>query len=183
MRPGGLAALAALAIAGCAAPALPRFEAVLAANDSATAALGQWCATQGIANPPEIRALADPDARLAPSPAVRAMLGVGADEPIGYRHVRLACGHTVLSVAHNWYVPARLTAQMNHVLGTTQTPFGKVVAPLGFHRERLGERRGAMAQCPVGTVLSHRALLRLPDGRAISLVVECYTRANIRAAG
>jgi len=93
--------------------------------------------------------------------------------------VRLTCGDAVLSVAHNWYVPARLTPKMNHALETSDTPFGKVVAPLGFRRERLGSQRGRMAECPVGTVLSHRAVLKLADGRAISLVVECYTRANL----
>lgn len=71
---------------------------------------------------------------------------------------------------------------MNRMLETSETPFGKVVSPLGFRRERLSEQRGAMAECPQGTVLSHRAVLKLSDGRAISLVVECYTRANISRA-
>lgn len=155
---------------------------MLAANDSATAALGQWCGTQGIALPPTIRALADRGATAAPSPAIRAALGVSSTEPVAYRHVRLACGSTVLSVAHNWYVPARLTPEMNRVLETTDTPFGKVVMQLGFRRERLASKRGRMAECPAGTVLSHRAVLRTADGNAISLVVECYTRANINRA-
>ena len=176
------------ALAGC-SPTLHRFEATLAARDSATQALGEWCAGRGIAQPATIRALADRDARDAPSPAVRAALGVTADEPVAYRHVRLACGGTVLSDARNWYVPARLTPDMNRTLETTDTPFGKVVLPLGFRRERLEARRGRMAECPAGTVLSHRAVLRvggdggLGEGRGkgtpISLVVECYTRANL----
>jgi chorismate-pyruvate lyase len=110
---------------------------------------------------------------------VRKALGVTADEPVAYRHVRLACGGTVLSDARNWYVPARLTPAMNRTLETTDTPFGKVVMPLGFRRERLEARRGRAAECPAGTVLSHRALLRVEGGAAISLVVECYTRANL----
>lgn len=109
-------------------------------------------------------------------------LGVGPDEPIAYRHVRLTCGDTVLSVAHNWYVPARLSQAMNQTLETTDIPFGKVVAPLGFHRERLSQMRGRMDECPAGTILSHRAMLRLADERAISLVIECYTRENINPA-
>jgi hypothetical protein len=55
-----------------------------------------------------------------------------------------------------------------------------VVAPLHFTRERLAARRGRMAECPAGTVLSHRAVLRRPDGLAISLVVECYTSASVQ---
>ncbi len=106
-------------------------------------------------------------------------LGIGPGEPFAYRHVRLVCGDTTLSDAQNWYVPARLTSAMNQTLETTDTPFGKVVAPLGFRRERLAAQRGRSADCPAGTVLSHRAVLRLADGRAISLVAECYTRANL----
>jgi chorismate-pyruvate lyase len=154
----------------------------LAANDSATVALGQWCDARRIAEPSVIRALADRTAQSAASPAIRGTLGVSESDTVVYRHVRLACGSAVLSIAHNWYVPARLTPEMNHTLESSETPFGKVVAPLGFMRERLAAQRGKMAECPSGTVLSHRAVLKLADGRAISLVVECYTRANIRGA-
>ena len=57
----------------------------------------------------------------------------------------------------------------------------KAVAALKFTRERLGERKGASFGCPAGTVLSHRARLVLPGGQPLALVVECYTRANLRA--
>jgi len=167
-----------LALSAC-APTLSRFERTLAANDSATAALGQWCAARGIAAPATIRALADRSAEEAPSPATRAALGVSAEEPVAFRHVQLLCGTAVLSDAKNWYVPARLTPAMNAALLTSDTPFGTVVRPLGFHRERLESRRGRAAECPAGTVLSHKAVLRLADGRGISLVAECYTPANI----
>lgn len=170
---GGLVLL----LAACTTPRLAEFERTLAAQDSATAALGQWCQARGIADPPTIRA---EQAGQAPQPSaeVRRLLSA-PDEPLAYRHVRLKCGDAVLSQADNWYVPARLTAAMNETLNSTQTPFGRVVAPLGFTRERLSARRGRAGACPKGTVLSHRALLRLPNGRPISLVTECYTRANL----
>ena len=167
---------------GCTNANLPHFERLLAANDSATAALGQWCKARNIAQPPVIRAMADRDAMLVPAPAVLAALGAASDKQVAYRHVRLACGDQVLSVAHNWYVPIRLTAEMNRTLETTDTPFGKVVAPLGFRREWLSAQRGKAAECPEGTVLSHRAVLRVADGSAISLVIECYTAANLKRA-
>ena len=170
--------LAALALSAC-SPTLSSFERTLAANDSATAALGQWCAARWIAEPAKIVAETDRSEREPASPAIRAALGVGPDEPLAYRHVRLRCGDGVLSDAKNWYVPARLTPVMNTTLETTRTPFGTVVRPLGFHRERLESRRGRAAECPAGTILSHKAVLRLADGRAISLVIECYTRANL----
>lgn len=178
LRPEALLAL--LPLAACTTPGLGDFEKTLAANDSATAALGQWCERRQLAAPPVIRALASRDAVAPPPPsaAVRQLLGVSPGEAVAYRHVRLSCGDRVLSVAHNWYVPARLTPAMNQTLATTDTPFGKVVTPLGFRRERLEEKRGALPDCPRGTVLSHEAALKLPDGRAFSVVIECYTRAS-----
>ena len=178
IRAGAALALLAL-LAGCAS-SLSKFETTLANNDSATTALGQWCAARALASPPQIRATPNGGEQLAASPAIRALLRVSAIEPVAYRNVRLSCGNAVLSLACNWYVPARLTADMNRQLTSTDTPFGTVVAPLGFRRERLAAQRGASADCPAGTVLSHSALLRLPDQQAISLVVECYTEANLR---
>ena len=111
---------------------------------------------------------------------MRAPLEVGLGEPLGFRHVLLACGDTVLSDALNWYVPSRLTPEMNNTLQTTEEPFGRVVAPLDFNRERLAGQRGAGPACPPETILTHRALLRGRDGVPISLVIECYTPANLR---
>lgn len=175
-----VAALAALTLlAGCTS-SLASFEATLASHDSATAALGQWCAARAIASPAEIRANPSGGEPLAATPAIRTLLGVSAQEQVAYRNVRLRCGDQVLSQAHNWYVPARLTPEMNRQLTTSDTPFGTVVAPLGFRRNRLAAQRGASADCPPGTVLSHSAVLRLANENAISLVVECYTAANLR---
>lgn len=159
---------------------LRRFEQTLDRQDSATAALREWCAAEQIADPSRIVAMpvAGP-ARSEPAD-LRTALAVAADEPLGYRHVRLVCGSTVLSEAHNWYVPTRLDPAMNAQLGSTDTPFGTVAAPLGFHRERLATIRGQTAECPPGTVLSHHALLRLPDGRPLAFLVECYSDANLR---
>lgn len=171
------------ALAGCASPqaSLNGFEATLARQDSATAALGEWCAANDIAAPPMIvahPASGDP----APEPAdARALLAVSPDETLGYRHVRLTCGDSVLSEADNWYVRSRLTPAMNATLDSTQTPFGRAVAALNFTRKRLAAERGAAQGCPAGTILSHRALLIAEDGRPISLVLECYTRANLKS--
>ena len=126
---------------------------------------------------------------------VRAALDVKPDEPLGYRRVRLKCGDHVLSEADNWYVPARLTPEMNHVLETTDTPFGKAVAALHFRRHTLSadllwrplpngwemgaptpsENAGALT-IP-DHVLEHRAVLSTPDGEPFSEVVETYTGA------
>lgn len=175
-----LVLLLSLALAGCTAERLGQFEQTLAARDSATAALGEWCAARRLADPPRIVALRvrGEDAPL-PSDA-RALLRVGSDTVPAYRHVRLSCGGLTLSEAHNWFVPSRLSPEMNAALATTDTPFGTVAAPLHFTRERLQAIRGRADGCPAGTVLSHRAVLRLPDGQPISLVVECYQRGGLR---
>jgi hypothetical protein len=174
--PRTLPLLAALLLGGCmhdTSPDIDALEAALKGNDSATAALEGICRDRRLADPPVVRAERIADQRPA-TDAERQLLGVGADEPLHYRHVRLVCGTAEMEVAHNWYVPARLATEMNRTLDTTDTPFGRVVAPLGFHRERLELRRGSDPACPAGTVLVQRGILRLPDGRAISLVIECF---------
>lgn len=180
MRATLLLAATAPALTGCTAT-LDAFERTLAAQDSATAALREWCAARGIAAQPIIRAERIRGEDSAPSAETRRLLNAGPDEPIGYRHVRLSCDGEVLSVAHNWYLPARLTPEMNRTLDTSDTPFGRVAAPLRFTRRRLAETRGPLPGCPPDTVLAHRAVLELPDGRPLSALLECYTAANLRA--
>ena len=157
---------------------LDRFKATLAAQDSATAALGAWCAARGIAAPARISAEVLPGGMRTDPADLPALLQLEA--PPGYRHVRLSCGEAVLSEAHNWYVPQRLTPAMNAALATSDVPFGKVAAPLRYSRQRLSSQRGAGPGCPADTILTHRALLRLPDGAPLALVTECYTPANLR---
>lgn len=157
--------------------ALSAFEATLAAQNSATAALGQWCAVRHLADPASISAAQVKRQDAMPPPDLDETLQLPENQEAGYRHVRLSCGGKILSEAHNWYAPQRLTPAMNQTLNATDTPFGKVAAPLAFRRERLGATEGAAPGCPRDTVLSHRALLRLPDGAPLALVVECYTPA------
>lgn len=174
------ALLLALSLTSACAPApLSQFRQTLAAQDSATAALGQWCAARRLADPVRITAMPVLGGVTIAPDEVPALLALKPGDALGYRHVRLTCGDKVLSEAHNWYARARLTDDMNRTLDTTATPFGKAVAALRFTRERLGEARGAAFGCPRGTVLSHRARLLLPDRRPLAYVVECYTPANL----
>ncbi len=165
----------------------------LLSHDSATLTLERWCADHRLADPALIVAERVHDIDKPATAEVRAALDVKPDEPLGYRRVRLKCGDRVLSEADNWYVPARLTPEMNHVLETTDTPFGKAVADLHFRRHTLSadllwrplpkgwETGAAGAQdeksaLAVPTlVLEHRAVLSTPDGEPFSEVVETYT--------
>ena len=180
-----LIALALLAglTAACAAPRkapLRQFAATLAAHDSATAALETWCERRQIARPAEVTAtVLDLPPPREPTDA-RQLLGVAPQTPLAFRHVRLSCGGADLSFARNWYVPERLTPAMNQALETSRVPFGKVAAPLRYRRERLGTLGRGSPGCPGHTILGHRALLRLPDGQPLALLVECYTGANVQ---
>jgi chorismate-pyruvate lyase len=172
---------------------LETLNADLLAHDSATLTLERWCGDHRLADPARIVAERVGGADKPASAEVRAALDVKPDEPLSYRRVRLKCGDHVLSEADNWYVPARLTPEMNHVLETTDTPFGKAVAALRFRRHTLSadllwrplpkgwemgaapasEQVGALA-IP-GHVLEHRAVLTTQDGAPFSEVVETYT--------
>jgi hypothetical protein len=172
---------------------LETLNADLLAHDSATLTIERWCADHRLADPARIVAERVRDAAKAASDEVRAALDVKPDEPLFYRRVRLKCGDHVLSEADNWYVPARLTPEMNHALETTDTPFGKAVAALHFRRHTLsadllwrplpkGWEIGATpAPQEAGAltipdhVLEHRAVLSTPDGEPFSEVVETYT--------
>jgi hypothetical protein len=158
---------------------LDRFEALLTRHDSATAALEAWCRTEGIAQGQPIRAAVEQAGERELPPADRALLRMSGTQVPDYRHVRLTCGGTVLSEAHNWYVADRLRDDMRLQLADSDTPFGKIAAPLHFTRTILSSRRGGGAGCPAGTVLTQRAMLTLPDGRPLALLVECYTSAII----
>ena len=165
----------------------------LLSHDSATLTLERWCADHRLADPARIVAERVRDAEKPATADVRAALDVKPDEPLGYRRVKLKCGERVLSEADNWYVPARLTPEMNRVLETTDTPFGKAVAALRFRRHTLsaellwsplpkGWEMGATThEATAGAlavpehVLEHRAVLSLPDGEPFSEVVETYT--------
>ncbi len=169
-------------------------NAALLASRSATATLEGWCAAHRMAEAPRLVARLDRGVDKPASPETRKRLAVGSDEPVRYRRVRLACGDHVLSEADNWYVPARLTPEMNRVLETTDTPFGRAVAALGTTRQTVGAEphwqplpegwdQAAPPAPSCGTLdvpehlFSHRAVLFTGERQPFSEVVETYTRA------
>lgn len=170
---------------------LQTLNADLLSRDSATAVLQALCDRRE-PEAPRIRArrVEAPDSPQAAA-AARRQLGAAANEAVRLRRVELMCGEAVLSRADNWYLPDRLTTEMNSALNTTETPFGVVVAPLRFQRRTLSSRLlfqplppGWEAQDPAAfeepaippaNVLQHRAVLQTPDGRPFSLLVETYS--------
>jgi len=178
---------------------LQSLNADLLSHDSATLTLERWCDVHQLASPAKITAIRVLDVDKVPTPEQRVELGVSPTEPVRYRRVKLTCGALVLSEADNWYVPGRLTPEMNRQLDGSDTPFGLVVRPLHFQRHTLSSRllwlplpagwemKGAAAggggigrqgdgdQAMPPRLLEHRAVLTLPDGTPFSEVVETYT--------
>ena len=150
--------------------AVQRLEAELTASPSATQLLTQKCDALKLASPPLIRAVRE--SRDEPASAeVRAALNVSADTVLRYRRVNLTCGTHILSEADNWYVPSRLTPDMNKTLDTSETSFGTVVKPLNFHRKTL--KMEALSE--PAHALRVTAVLISGDGAPFSLVVENYS--------
>src|SRR5215212_12238755 len=92
------------------------------ASSSATRSLEQWCGEHHMADEPKIVARRVTGVEKAPSAEQLQRLGVKDASEVRYRRVELHCGAHLLSEADNWYVPARLTAEMNALLDATDTP-------------------------------------------------------------
>lgn len=174
-------------------------NAEILASRSATFTLEKWCGDHRLSGAAEPKFVAHQvDAKAKPASAEqRQRLEVGPSDEIKVRHVQLLCGDRVFSEADNWYVPARLTADMNRLLETTTTPFGKAVQDLHPYRRTFaatvlwrplpeGWETKPMAMPPRGTAKSleipealfeHRAVLYTEDGKPFSEVDEVYQRA------
>jgi hypothetical protein len=172
-------------------------NAELLSSHSATLTIEKWCADHKLAATPKIVARLDRAVDKPPTAEQRQRLQVGDAEPVKFRHVELACGTQVLSIADNWYVPGRLKAEMNSALETTDTPFGKAVLALTPTRETFaanvlwtplpaGWEMGtitAMPQNPGGVLeipralFEHRALLFDKNKVPFSEVDEIYQHA------
>jgi hypothetical protein len=171
---------------------LQTLNADLLSHDSATLTLDHWCASHHLGDPPTITAERVHDIDKPATAAQRELLHVSATEPVAYRRVRLHCGTHVLSEADNWYVPARLTPEMNQALDHSDVAFGRAIEALHFQRHTLTADL-LWAPLPQGwemtgpteehdnklvipnNVLQHTAVLSLPDGTPISALTETYT--------
>jgi hypothetical protein len=162
---------------------------------SATLTLEKWCGDHRLAEEPRIAARLISGVDKALDAEQRQRLQV-TSEKVKFRRVQLLCGSRVLSEAENWYVPSRLTAQMNRVLESTDTPFGKAVQPLGPYRqtfdvrvlwsplpegwERPSDDRRPCASAGALTIpdalFEHRAILYTREHKPFSEVHEVYQR-------
>ena len=168
---GFVAAALAAAVPAFAQGSVQQLEAQLTASPSATQLLTDKCAALHLAAPAVIKAVRE-NTDVPASAETRAALNVSADTVLRYRRVNLTCGTHILSQADNWYVPSRLSPDMNTALETTQTSFGTVVKPLNFHRQTL--KMEALSE--PAHMLRVTAVLISGEGKPFSLVVENYSR-------
>jgi chorismate-pyruvate lyase len=180
---------------------LQSLNANLLSHESATQTLTDWCAAHHLSTATRITAQRVKDQDKPADAEVMAALKVAPGTPIRYRRVRLACGDRVLSEADNWYLPNRLTPEMNRLLDETDTPFGVVVKSLTYQRHTLSaallfhplpdgwDLAPPTATAPGRLVIPHALLqheaVLTTGGAPFSLVIETYTDKILpdRAAG
>ncbi|KQV46102.1 hypothetical protein [Duganella sp. Root336D2] len=173
--------LAALPLlAACATPAnspdllAQKLSADILASSSATLTLEKWCADHAMAAAPKVVARLVRGNSKAASAETLARLGVPVTD-IKYRRVQLYCGSHLFSEADNWYVPSRLTPEMNRLLDETDTPFGKVVQPLAPYRRTFSS---TMLLSPTA-LFEHAAVLYSSSHLPIAEVRETYQRGTL----
>lgn len=144
---------------------------IILASRSATLALEKWCDEHQMTANGKANVVIEPQP-VDPKSATeeqRQRLGVGPNEELRYRYVHLVCEDKVLSEADNWYVPGRLTEEMNHLLETTDIPFGKVVRGLNPYRTTFD-----VDTTMQNGLFEHKAILYSSDGKPFSEVHERY---------
>jgi chorismate-pyruvate lyase len=167
---------------------------LLCASCTVTAVLDQWCVDHKLASEPLVHARLIKGVERPISPEQRQRLQIGPDEEVIYRHVELTCGGHVLAEADNWYVPRRVGDEINRVLMTTDTPFGRAVRSLNPVRKNLsveilwkplpdGWEQGPPPADRPGEVLpvpwqlfQHRAVIYNDKQEPFSEVREVFTR-------
>lgn len=148
---------------------------------SATLVLDRWCVSHHMAPAGAVIAEKIANKPVVATALLRRVLQLRASDRVQLRHVRLRCNGNVLSVAQLWYVPSRLPASMKASLQQTDSPFGRVVAPLHLDRKSAGwsaawppkEDRAAATRLPQ-ILFSQRALMSRADGLPIAYAVEDY---------
>ena len=180
---------------------LQTLNAEILASRSATASLEHWCRDHQSVADARIVAQVLPDAARAPDASQRERLEISERDQVRYRKVQLRCGSRVLSEAENWYLPGRLTPEMNRLLDTTGTPFGRAVESLEPYRRTFAvtllwtpladgwERESASLPAGTGGALAipealfeHRAVLYTREHKPFAEVREVYQRQILAAA-
>jgi hypothetical protein len=142
----------------------------LIAGATATDTLLAWCEEHGLSEGPITVAMHQQFAPAVVPDDVLSALEFDPGDTIHYRRVRLMRGALPLAAAENWFVPQRLTADMNQALTETNVPFGRVIAPLQPLRRTLA----ADLQPHAEIILEQSAVILSKAGTALAFVKEGY---------
>ena len=115
----------------------------------------------------------------SPNPGLSERLRLAADDMLRHRAVWLLAGGDILSQAELWYVANRLPADRVQKLDTSDTPFGRIMKPLGLKRIVLEARLCAPGE---DCALAHRAMLVEPGGLPVAEVHERYSDTLFEAS-
>jgi len=160
---------------------LDRFQSLLLESHSASAVLADWILGADEA----AHRLAARKLQSQECPATadqRARLAVTEPKALHHRRVCLVAAGRVLSVADNWYVPARLSSDMLARFIHGVTPFGAAIVELGPRRKTLSVERIAHleelveGERPPAWLLKVRALVIDRHDRPLCEVSETYSR-------
>jgi chorismate-pyruvate lyase len=170
-------------------------NAEILASSSATQSLEKWCRDHKMAADPIIVARLIPGVNKPPTSEQLQRLQVPTVDDVKHRHVELRCGSHTLSEADAWYVPGRLTAEMNRLLETSETPFGRAIQslrpyrrtfavtllwsplPPGWEQQRQARTQSnerATSLALPKELFEHRAILYTSEHQPISEVHERY---------
>lgn len=173
---------------------LQTLHAQILASTSATRALETWCRAHRLAHEPKIVIERLPSRPARWEPEHQRWLSPSPEETVTHRKVRLRCGRRILAEADNWYVPNRLTPEINRVLETTDTPFGTAITSLDPYRRTTAVELmwsplptwwdDTTEELPDGPTLTipeslfqHRAVIYASARIPISFVEETYKRS------
>ena len=139
-------------------------HAALLAADSATAVL------EAFFGPVTVQRLHAPP---SPNEGLHERLRLAPGETLRHRAVRLMAGARVLSQAELWYIAKRLPTALVEQLQSSESPFGRIMQPVGLKRSVLLARICGPEEA---ALLAHRALLSAPSGLPVAEVYELYPR-------
>lgn len=145
-------------------------------HQTVTAALTAWRKARGFGEAPITAALLAPVRLAEPDAVLVSALRLADGEPVALRRVALMQGDTLLAEADNWFAPERLPHDLAALMLADGTPFGRLLAPFGVHRQALAQ---STTRRPPRLV--HRAVVLLADGTRVALVEERFFPAVLAA--
>lgn len=170
-----------------------RLVAFIRAHATVTLALERWCDLAGLGDGPITARPSGPssvvtnlDLEIATALDLLPGRRTSRLETVIYRSVELRRGLLALVEADNWYVPERLPADINQALQTTNSPFGKLIAPVGASRSEvrsIDQTVGRSGQAMPRHLFAQSAVISISGGTRVAFVRERFLPALLGPPG